>query len=90
MNASINEDGIVGGVSLLAEVGGRCVFLSPWSYGVSNGTDIAPRVSCDGVAMAVTASSGPKSESKPQHLGEKWFHFDTKPGDICSIKPAQA
>mgnify|MGYP006950558862 CR=1 FL=1 len=86
VNASVDATGNVANVRMLAEVGGRCVFLCPW---VGERTDTyagTPTASCGGVAVPVTPASAPSLEQQ-QQVGEKWFQFDTKPGDVCTIGP---
>ena len=85
MNASIDQAGAVSGVRLLAEAGGRCVFLSPWPYSVTEGNSNIPKVSCDGGSIVVTASMGPNSANGRHQQDEKWFQFNTKAGDVCTI-----
>ena len=103
MNGSIDATGLVSGVRLLAEAGGRCTFLNPWVelLPASNESQAAavaavPKVICGGVAVAVTSAPGPGSESEKAAVGEEeteeeglggWFQFETKPGDVCTIGP---
>ena len=85
MNASIDQAGAVSDVRLLAEAGGRCVFLSPWTSSVTEGNSNTPKVSCDGGSTAVTPSMGPNSANGRPRQDEKWFQFNTKAGDVCTI-----
>eukprot|EP01046_Picozoa_sp_COSAG06_P037526 COSAG06_NODE_4244_length_4437_cov_3.925772_1_plen_147_part_00 len=73
VNGSIDATGLVSGVRLLAEAGGRCVFLNPWELPPASDESQAavaavaaaavPKVICGGVAVAVTSAQGPGSES---------------------------
>ena len=70
---------------MLAETGGRCVFLSPWAYHVAESNSTIPKVSCDGVSVVVVPSLGPNSANDTQRQAEKWFQFYTEAGDVCTI-----
>jgi len=78
VNGSIDTTGLVSGVRLLAEAGGRCTFLNPWVelLPASNESQAAavaavPKVICGGVAVAVTSAPGPGSESEKAAVGEE-------------------
>ena len=85
VNATVDATGSVSDVRLLAEVGGPCVFLSPWSRDDRDSKTTAPKATCDGVAVAVHRALGPSSER--QQAKENWYQFDTKPGEVCTIGP---
>ncbi len=91
VNATLDATGSVSDVRLLAEAGGPCVFLDPWQHDDAGSKIVAPKVTCDGVAMVVLPSLGPLSkqqqqqQQQQQQATENWFQFDTKPGDVCTI-----
>jgi hypothetical protein len=76
VNGSIDATGLVSGVRLLAEAGGRCTFLNPWVelLPASNESQAAavaavPKVICEGVAVAVTSAPGPGSDREKAAVG---------------------
>ena len=79
VNASIDATGLVSDVRMLAEAGGKCVFLSPWGSEGGSAADVVavPKVTCNGAAVPVAAAKG---------AGQ--YQFETKPGDMCTIAKA--
>lgn len=69
VSASVDATGTVSGVSLVAEAGGRCVFLNPWAGTAAT----APTVRCAGAAVPLDTVAGGK------------FAFETRPGQPCTI-----
>ena len=74
----MDEAGLVGGIALVAEKGGRCRFEQPCrAHRQTAWCTSAPAVRCDGVATAV------------EELGSTDYAFNATVGARCTISPGK-